>query len=111
MKVASDTHLAPAWRRWVVRVGLAMIVAIAIGYVPPGLVRRDPRAAKLAAQLDALRAEGRALQLENAAREQDVIALRNDIHAIEARARADFSMVYPDEVVLQIERHEAEHTP
>ena len=33
---------------------------------------------------------------------RDVEALRNDVGAIEDRARADLGMVYPDEVVLQV---------
>lgn len=30
----ADMHEAPALRRWGVRLGLALVVAIAIGYVP-----------------------------------------------------------------------------
>jgi cell division protein FtsB len=108
MKVAADSHQAPAWRRWVMRFALAMVVAVAIGYVPPGLLHRDARAIRLAAQLRDLRAEARTLEDGNVALVRDVLALRNDVHAIEALARDDFAIVYPDEVVLQIKRDRTE---
>jgi hypothetical protein len=108
MKVAADTHVAPPWRRWAVRIGLALVVAVAIGYVPPGWLRRDPRAVKLATQLDQLGAEARVLETDNAALAREVTALRTDIHAIEARAREDFAMVYADEIVVHVERASTE---
>jgi cell division protein FtsB len=96
-------HEAPAVRRWALRLLLALVVAIAIGYVPGGILRRDPRALKLEAQLDELEAEARQLTAGNAALARDVEALRTEISAIEDRARADLGMVYPDEVVLRVE--------
>jgi|SRR6516225_6892355 cell division protein FtsB len=97
-------HEAPALRRWAVRLGLALVVAIAIGYLPGQVLRRDPRALKLEQQLDELHAHARELAAGNAALARDVEALRTDIGAIEDRARADLGMVYPDEVVLQVRR-------
>jgi cell division protein FtsB len=112
MKVLADMHVAPAVRRWVVRLVLAIIVAIAIGYVPGGLVGRDPRALKLHAQLDALDAEARALAAANAALASDIAALKSDVRAIEDRARDDLGMVYPDEVVVRVVREaDAEGAP
>ncbi len=99
-------HEAPAVRRWAVRLGLALVVAIAIGYLPGGLLRRDPRALKLEAQRDDLDAQARELAAGNAALLRDIEALRGDVHAIEARARADLGMVYPDEVVLRVVRED-----
>ncbi len=99
-------HEAPAVRRWAVRLGLALVVAIAIGYLPGGLLRRDPRALKLEAQLADLDAQARTLAAGNAALVRDIEALRTDIRAIEERARADLGMVYPDEIVLRVV-HEA----
>jgi cell division protein FtsB len=110
MKVAADTRLAPAWWRWSMRIALAMVVAVAIGYVPSGLLRRDARAIRLNAQLQELRDEALELEAGNLALARDVQALRNDVHAIEALARDDFAMVYPDEVVLQIQRDRSEPT-
>ena len=98
----ADTHQAPALRRWGMRVGLALLVAIVIGYLPSGLFRRDPRALKLEAQLAALQDEARDLSAGNTALVRDVEALRGDVHTIENRARADLGMVYPNEIVLRV---------
>jgi cell division protein FtsB len=104
VKHLADMHEAPAVRRWLTRLGLALVVAIAIGYVPGQLMRRDPRAAQLTEQLDATRAEARELAAKNAALFREVNALRTDVGAIEDRARGDLGMVYPDEVVLRVRR-------
>jgi cell division protein FtsB len=103
VKIVADTHVAPAFRRWSARLGLALVVAIAIGYLPGEALRRDPRAAMLDAQLRVLEDEARALVASNAALAREVEALRTDVGAIEDRARADLGMVYPDEVVLRVE--------
>lgn len=104
MKHLADMHVAPPLRRWLTRFGLALVVAVAIGYVPGQLMRRDPRAAKLTEKLEATRAEARELAAENAALYREVNALRTDVNAIEDRARGDLGMVYPDEVVLRVRR-------
>ena|ERR1700733_15840993 len=103
-KPLADTHVPPALRRWARRLALAIVVAIAIGYVPGQALRRDPRAVKLQGQLDQLEAEERALATSNAELVRDVEALGSDVGAIEDRARADLGMVYPDEVVLRVRR-------
>jgi hypothetical protein len=89
-----------------VRLGLAVVVAIVIGYVPGQLLSRDPRADKLSFQLRDLQSEARALAASNAALYREVQALHSDVSAIEDRARADLGMVYPDEVVLRVRRTE-----
>lgn len=95
-------YVRPAFRRWSLRCGLAVLIAIAIGYVPGQVARRDPRAAKLEVQIEELTAEGRALATRNAALRREIAALRTDVGAIEDRARADLGMVYPDEIVLRL---------
>src|SRR3954451_20817521 len=97
-------HVAPALRRWMMRFGLALVVAIALGYVPGQLLRRDPRAIALEHKLEAARAEERQLAAENALIYREVESLRTDVGAIEDHARADLGMVYPDEVVLRVHR-------
>jgi cell division protein FtsB len=104
VKHLADSHEAPALRRWVTRLVLAIVVAIAIGYVPGQLMRRDPRAEKLSEQLEAARVEASELAVRNAALYREVNALRTDVGAIEDRARGDLGMVYPDEVVLRVRR-------
>jgi cell division protein FtsB len=102
VKVLADMHVAPPLRRWLVRLGLAFVVAIALGYVPGQLMRRDPRAIKLAQKLDEVRVQARELAAHNAALAREVQALRADVGTIEDRARGDLGMVYPDEIVLRI---------
>ena len=97
-------HIGPALQRWAMRFGLATMVAIAIGYVPNQIARRDPRVAKLNVQIDQLDIEARELAVGNAVLFREIDALRSDVGAIENRARADLGMVYPDEVVLQVRR-------
>lgn len=99
-------HVAPPLRRWMMRLALAVVVAVAIGYVPSQLLRKDPRAEKLQQELEQYRAEARELTAKNAALYREVEALRSDVGAIEDRARADLGMVYPDEVVLRVRRGE-----
>jgi cell division protein FtsB len=104
VKVLADMHVAPPLRRWMTRLGLAVVVAIAIGYLPGELLRRDPKAARLERQLEDMRKESRELAAQNQALYREVEALDSDVGAIEARARADLGMVYPDEVVLRVRR-------
>jgi cell division protein FtsB len=102
-KVAADTYVPPASRVWTTRLVLAVVVAIAIAYVPGQVMRRDPRTTKLERQLDELAAEARALRGVNADLTREIEALRTSVGAIEDRARADLGMVYPDEIVLRVE--------
>ena len=101
-RVLADTHVPPALRRWGARIGLALLVAVAIGFLPARLLERDPRTIKLHVQIDQLDAEAKALAVGNAQLMRDIEGLRGDIGAIEDRARADLGMVYPDEIVLEI---------
>lgn len=86
------------------RLGLAIVVAVGIGYLPQQALNRDPRAVKLDGQLQQLRADSRDLATGNAAIAREIAALRSDVSAIEDRARADLGMVYPDEIVLRVRR-------
>jgi cell division protein FtsB len=96
-------HIPPALRRWSVRLGLAMIVATVIGYVPGQVLRRDPRTVKLHEQIEAMDGEARALAAGNAALRREIRGLEAEVGAIEDRARADLGMVYPGEVVFRVE--------
>ena len=101
-KIVADMHIPPALRRWGARLGLAVLIAVAIGYLPGQVLRRDPRVAKLDAQIEQLSAEARTIAAHNAMLRRDIAALRSDVSAIEDRARADLGMVYPDEIVLRL---------
>ena len=67
-------------------------------------MRRDPRTVKLERQLDELAVEAHSLRALNADLARAVESLRSSVGAIEDRARADLGMVYPDEIVLRVER-------
>lgn len=85
------------------RLGLALVVAIVIGYLPGQLLRRDPRAVKLEAEIAEAQAETRELAAGNAVILRDIEGLKNDVRAIEDRARA-LGLVYPDEVIIRVRR-------
>jgi cell division protein FtsB len=107
----ADMHVPPAFRRWGIRLVLAVVVAVAIGYLPGEVLRRDPRAAKLQTQLDELDVEERALVEKNAALARQIRALSSDVRAVEDRARSDLGMVYPDEIVIRVGGDEHGGTP
>jgi len=96
-------HVPPALRRWGIRLVLAIVVAVAIGYLPGEVTRRDPRVIKLQSQLEELDHEAAELEDGNAALAREVRALSTDVHAIEDRARSDLGMVYPNEIVVRVE--------
>jgi cell division protein FtsB len=96
-------HIPPAARRWGVRFILAIVVAVAIGYLPGEILKDDPRTAKLDAQLHALDDDAHTLGEGNAALAREIDALQTDVGAIEDRARADLGMVYPNEIVIRRE--------
>ena len=103
VKVLADMHVAPPMRRWMTRLGLALVVAIVIGYLPGQLLRRDPRAVKLESEVADVQAQTRELAAGNAVLLREVDGLRNDVRAIEDRARA-LGLVYPDEVIIRVRR-------
>jgi cell division protein FtsB len=96
-------HVPPAWRRWATRTALAIAVAAAIAIAPNLIDRGDGRADLLRTQLAATEDKIRALDRENAALLDDLDGLRTDVSAIERRARDELGMVYPGELVIQIE--------
>jgi cell division protein FtsB len=96
-------HVPPAWRRWATRIALAVAVAAVIAVAPDLIDRGDSRADKLRVQLRATEQKIRELDRANAAALDDIAGLRTEVEAIERRARDDLGMVYPDELVLEID--------
>ena len=96
-------HVPPAFRRWAFRLVLAIVVAVAIGYLPGEVLRRDPRVAELQTQLDALDKEATELTDKNAQLVRQIRALQTDVSAVEDRARSDLGMVYPNELVIRVQ--------
>jgi hypothetical protein len=103
-KVLVDMHVAPATRRWGMRLALALAVAVVIGYVPAQILSRDPRVPGLRSQVDGLEREITEVELQNHRLVREIEALRSDVHTIESRARAELGMVYPNELVLRLAR-------
>lgn len=101
-KVLADMHVPPKAKRWGGRLAMALVVVVLIGYLPSQFLARDPKAAKLAAQLDELETEALRLHADNAAKRAQVEALRTDISAIEDRARRELNMVYANEIVIRL---------
>ena len=101
-KVIADMHVPPKAKRWAKRVGLIALVALLIGYLPSQLLARDPKAAKLAGQLQQIEAQTAQLSAELLQKRAQVEALRTDVRAIEAHARRDLGMVYRNEVVIRV---------
>jgi cell division protein FtsB len=96
-------HVAPAWRRWATRAALAVAVAAAIAIAPTLIDRGDERADKLKLQLRDTEQKIRAVERENAALLDDINGLRDDVGAIERQARDELGMVYPGELVIQLD--------
>src|SRR6185312_11380007 len=81
VKTLADMHVAPALTRWATRLGLALVVAILIGYLPGEALRRDPQAVKLEGQVHQLDDEAKQLAAGNAALAREIEALRTDVGA------------------------------
>ncbi len=94
-------HVPPAWRRWGTRVVLALVVALAIAYLPWRLAGGD-KVARLGAQLAEIKAEAAALEAELVRLDREIRALRSDPAVIEEHARDELGMVYPDELVVRV---------
>lgn len=89
-------------RRWMVRVGLAGLVAAALAVIPAGVKRGEStrKLESLSAQLDEARARRAEVAADNARIRAEIRGLRDDPRAIEERARRDLGMVFPGELVI-----------
>lgn len=96
-------YVPAAWRRWLARTGLALVVAIAVAYLPWRVSGGGEPASKLDLQLQRIRAECAALEADNAHLLREIEALRTDPRAIEDHARDELGMVYPGELVLRLQ--------
>lgn len=89
---------------WVIRIGLAVALAVALGYGPHRAAggaedRIESMQGQLAETRDAIDATAR----ENARLRARARALRDDPQAIEAIARRDLGWVRPTEVVIDLQ--------
>ena len=97
--------LTSALGRWVIRVSVALLLAVAFGYLPyrvyggPGL----GKLMELRRELAALETKNQIMRAENERLAREVRALRHDLTAIERVAREELGLVRPGEIVFQFE--------
>jgi cell division protein FtsB len=92
--------------RWVLRLTLAGVLAIVIGYLPyrvygPQGVARVQRLEQDLRQLDEA---NRSLERKNLQLRLQIRSLKHDRHTIERVARDELGMVRPDDIVFQFQR-------
>jgi cell division protein FtsB len=92
-------------RRWCLRLALAAVLALSIGYLPyraygPGGVARVLR---LEGDLKRLEENNRHLREQNGKLRQQINGLKDDSGAIEAVARDELGLVRPEDIVFQFE--------
>ena len=94
----------PRRHPWVVRIGLAFALALALTYGPYRLVGGpERRIDKLERQLAETRAAVTETEGENARLRRRVRALKNDPSAVEDIAREELGMVGEGELVIELE--------
>jgi cell division protein FtsB len=92
-------------RGWWIRVALAASLAVALAFVPTGIRRSDAdrHLERLEAEVADTRLRIAELDEENRELRGEIRGLADDPRAIEDRARRDLGMVYPGELVIQLE--------
>lgn len=93
-------------KTWLGRVGAAVLVMLALGYVPYHVYARSglARTLQLRRELDGLRARNADLRVENERLGREAEALRSDPRAIERVARAELGWVRPGEIIVDLSR-------
>lgn len=90
---------------WVIRIGLAFALAVALGYGPHGIAGgAEARIETLRPQIAQTRDSIASLESENAKLRKRVRALKEDPRAIEEIARRDLGLVRPGELVIELGR-------
>jgi len=92
-------------RRWLVRVGLAGVVATTLAVIPAGVDRADStrRLESLEGEVGDVTERRDEYRTRNALLRNEIRGLRGDRRAIEERARRDLGMVYPGELVIVVD--------
>jgi len=95
-------HVPPAWRRWLVRLGLAALIALSIAIVPARFFADEGPAAQLEREADELRREIAAMREQKRQLVREVHALSTDVRAIEALARDELGLAYVGERIIKL---------
>jgi cell division protein FtsB len=82
---------------------IAVLVALALALLSALDARGFRRAARMRAQVEALRRGNRQLNDDNAALARDIQAQRVDVRATERAVREELGYVRPGELVFQVE--------
>jgi cell division protein FtsB len=93
-------------KTWLGRLGAAVVVMLALGYVPYHVYARSglARTLQLRHDLDGLRARNSELRGQNERLAREAESLRGDPRAIERVARAELGWVRPGEVIVDLSR-------
>jgi cell division protein FtsB len=91
-------------RTWVGRATAAVVVMLALAYIPYHVYARSglARTLELRRDLQALRARNAQLAAENDRLSREAEALRTDPDAIERVARAELGWVRPGEIIVDL---------
>src|ERR1700759_4290415 len=91
-------------RTWVGRATAAVVVMLALGYIPYHVYARSglARTLELGRDLRALRARNAQLAADNDRLAREAEALRADPEAIERVARAELGWVRPGEIIVDL---------
>lgn len=96
---------AAALRRWVLRLALAAMLAVGVGYLPYRAYGPEgvSRMLRLQRDLEALEQGNLKLADENYRLRQRVKSLKEDREIIERVARDELGLVRPEDIVFQFE--------
>lgn len=95
-------HVPPMWRRWLMRLGLAVAIVMFIALVPAKFLANSGPAQQIDRENRALRDEIERLGAQRLQLQRDVHALATDVRAVEALARDELGLTYPGERVLKL---------
>ena len=103
--MASRNKSRAPWHQWAIRLGWALVLALALAYMPYRFMGNDPtkkNAPQLRSDLRRTNEQIEVMQRENARLRQEIHALRSDPTAIEDIARDQLGFVKPTDLVIRI---------
>ncbi len=95
-------HVPPMWRRWLLRMGLAAVIALGFAVVPARFLADGGPAAQLERETDGLRREILTLREQKRQLQREVHALSTDVRAIEAIARDELGLAFVGDRIIKL---------